>query len=247
MSNLVATKDYLLRKLDFWGELSASEQRTILVETQGAQLGVAKIRQGHIDFARHMTNLHPVLRKSKRWVKYCSQMGLNYRTVRRHIEGYQMALKTAHPNIIDVAATRGTNMFSPSADPTKPLGDFTEALKALPPPKDPDPKAAVKYVEAAEAYVQKHPPRRRRGVRRVETARRWLDAFQTARNAYKSISDTRARRVQALRFIRVLMGEFGLAAGRVEPETVPAEYLRRPGRPGQERDKAVGQRDKKVA
>lgn len=213
--------------------LTVSEQKTAQKEWAGVLAGHRNVVFGLLEMGEHLSRLKQLMEGKRQWINFCNNVGVfGPRTVRRYIENYERVQAQLHPKVINAAITEGVELFSPSADPERPFGYYQEAVKALPPPPEPkSDREARDYVISLREYAQKHPPARRRGVRRVSIERRAVDAFQAVRNAYKRVGDARARHRWAVKFIGYLMTEFGMSAQRFEPEAPPADWRRKPGRP----------------
>ena len=236
MSNLI-TKEFVGEQLDFWGKLGAEEQRTVLTETVGV---VAEINRGvaaKIAVGRHLQAVKKVLASPRegegQWLKYCNNLlPFSYRTAERYIEAFERVEGVLPAPVLEAAIARGVDLLASNADPKRPFGAYTEAVKQLPPPKDPTPKQAVEWVERVQEVAKNTPRLRHNARRRVGARELEVRAFQEFWRAYNGLPAGKTRAAWAVRLIAKLMTVAGLPAQRVEPEAIPDGYRPEPvGRP----------------
>lgn len=223
-------KDQLMKHdfftaLPFWDKLDREEQSTVEQETKGlAQAHAAQVVM-RTKMGEHLANLQKVLEGKGLFVRYLTSLKFTYRTAYRYIEAYK-AVKERLPDFaLEAAAARGIDLVGYQGN--KPFGPYTEAVKRLPPPKQP--AHVAKWLDSLEEERRKHRSSPRH--RKVDGQRAMRSLFRQASAVYKKLDGTKQRQKWAVQLIGILMGEFGLPAQTIQPEAPPDGFRAVLGRP----------------
>jgi hypothetical protein len=122
-----------LTNLSGWDKLPASEQKEVQRETQALAHSILDVGHSRLAVGQHLTSLKAILEPKRMFSKYLKIYRLNRSTAYQHIAAYKNAKSTLPEAVLNVAMARGYNMLGNSED--RPLGVYTDAVKALPPPK----------------------------------------------------------------------------------------------------------------
>lgn len=211
-------------------ELSEEEQATI--RREGKALARAMVNYGFskLEIGKRLINLRTVLEPHGLFVRLLQTLHFTPRTAYRYMYGFQNASKILPEAVLEEAMARGYRMIGES--PNTPVGVYTEAVKQLPPPKNPSPEAARKYLDSVERLRRQHARTGRQ--KPVEDPEYVIDeCFRSFDSRLKRIAEDEKTRTE---FLRVLVGMQMFAAGVSKPMTfkpveVPESLRVRPGRP----------------
>ncbi len=126
---------------DWWGVLTASEQRTVMIETQALTEEMVKYGMSRLAIGERLLNLREILEPKRKFVNFLNtQCRFSRATAYRYINTY-LSVKDRVPEVVlRTAIARGF--------------DITNAalVEKMPPPKTHDRTKIVKYLEKMEEY-----------------------------------------------------------------------------------------------
>lgn len=231
----LVTKDFFTG-LPFWGDLERTEQSTVEKETRGLAAAHAGQVVSRIAIGEHLTNLQAVLDGKKLFRPYLETLNFSYRTAYRYMEAYRAVKDRLPEYALRLAAARGMDLvsFGPGGV-VRPFGAYTEAIKKLPPPADPqDVPEWLNKVEEARKAVPKGGTRHKRTVAPDGALK---GAFRAVTSQYKRLPGGKTRNQWAVKLLGILMAEFGLPAQTVQPEAVPEGFRAVLGRPKEKKER----------
>ncbi len=222
----------------WWDKLNEDEQKTVLNESQ--QLAGAMLVYGNsrLSIGEHLTKLQAVLEPHNLFTRYLKTFHFSKKTAYRYIAGFKNA-RTALPEpILREAMKRGISIVGESE--MKPLGIYTDAVAALPPPKE-----IVNEVQAVTYLNQLEDVRKQVKSQEGKDAQTFgvpnvADPQATLRECYKFTS-LRIRKLPANSKVRVafiqklfgmLLRDLGVSGPQTfTPQAVPEEFQTHRGRP----------------
>lgn len=230
------------QQLPFWGKLKERE-RTDLME-EGRQLAAAMMVHGSSGLAigERLVNIRPILEPYKgAYTKLLSSFGFTDRTARRYIDGYENARAHLPEAVLKAAMAKGMRVLG--YDDQRPLGVYTEAYRLLPPPRNPDPEQATKYLNQLEQTRKernkvikeakksgKSVPVTEESVRRDPEFLR-KQTFRSIKNALDHIPK-RSRRGFLNDVVGMVLTHLGIGnPTSFEPEAIPDDFRQGRGRP----------------
>jgi hypothetical protein len=137
-----------LTGLPWWSKISIQEQSAVMEETQllaGSLLDVGKAR---LKVGEHLTKLQGILEPHNLFSRYLKTFHFSRKTAYRYIAGFKNAQATLPGPILVEAMKRNIDIIG--YDEVKPLGKYTDAVKALPPPNSATSEQASTYLDALE-------------------------------------------------------------------------------------------------
>jgi hypothetical protein len=124
---------------DWWGVLSSSEQRAMLIETQALTEEMVKFGLSRLAIGEHLLNIRSVLEPKRKFVNFLkTQCRFSKATAYRYIETYVRVRDNVPDLVLRTAIARGYDVI-----------DMT-MIQKLPPPKTQDRTKIVKYLEKIE-------------------------------------------------------------------------------------------------
>lgn len=211
------------------------------VKAEGQGLAVSLLNEGRSKLAvgQHLYNLNRILTPHNAWTKFLKQYNFNVRKAHRRIAAYTNAARFLPETVIQVAAIRNVDILSDKDE--KPLGRYTEAVKLLPPPEDPTPDQADKYLN--EIVAKEKEIRKSGGAPEAEEEEAVPIQPQDPQTLLKECYKFCALRFQRLpnnaktkqNFLHSLFGMLATKAGAskiaVTPMAIPEEFQIGRGRP----------------
>lgn len=220
----LVTKDFFTG-LPFWERLEKHEQQTVQHETKELARALANEGMSRLETGKHLKALQEALKRTGDFVAFCNTLHFSYRTAYRRIERYEWAEENLSPRVLELAGARGMDIVGYQTD--RPYGAYTEPIKQLPPPKDPE--KAPEWLDAIEAKRKELP--RKRAYRSVSPDISLRMAFAACYRRFKSVPAGKGRVAWSKRLIGLLMAEMGLPGQHFEPEAVPEGFRPKVGRP----------------
>lgn len=152
-SQPVLVPETVYTSLNWWDRLDATEQKT--VKTEGEHLAIALLNHGRSRLAigEHLVNIRTVLEPKKLFVKFLKNFHFSVKTAYRYMNGFSNAKRELPETVLSAAMARGYNMIGESEQ--KPLGIYTNAVRQLPPPKDPTQSQANQWLDSVEQVRKK--------------------------------------------------------------------------------------------
>lgn len=218
-----------------WDKLNGDEQEIILDE--GHKLAAALLLHGtsRVAIGEHLSKLRGVLEPHNLFGRFLKNFHFSKRTAYRYIAGYENAKMRLPDNILRVAMARGVNIIGDTE--IKPLGIYTDAVRKLPPPKDPNIEQANTWLTQVE-QVRKDTKQHAAPVGFVMPEP--IDVQMALKESFRFIS-TRYRRLPSTSkirsgFVRSLVGmilsELGVSGPQTfTPTAVPEDFRAQRGRP----------------
>lgn len=204
----------------FWGELSQTEQKTLVKETEGFLKEIETMRKSRTRAVLHLMNLRNLLLAKGHFHKYVQGLAHSARSSYRWLNRAN-ELELPAP-VLEAAADRGIDLIHAS---------YINPIKELPPPKtlaaleSDDPKV-IHYVERVEAL--RGSGASNKPVIHAEDAEKV--AWRAVMREYKRMG-SRARGPWGLRLLGRLMHAMSIPAQRLEPEVPPEDFAPKAGYP----------------
>lgn len=218
--------------LPWYKKLNTDEQGAVLNE--GQQLGQSLLQFGRSRLAvgEHLTKLSNILEPHKAFEKFLKHFHFSKRTAYRYIRGYQNAKARLPEAVLRAAMARGVQIVGESE--TRPLGVYTEAVAALPLPKEATDAQATTYLDQLEAVRKQTRTEIRMPTMFVgDPSMLMKEALRFVSVRYKHLpSAKRTREAWVKQLIGMLLAEFGIhAAQTFAPVIVPETFQVHRGRP----------------
>jgi len=126
---------------DWWGVLTAPEQRTVLIETQALTEEMVKYGMSRLAIGERLLNLRDILEPKRKFVNFLNtQCRFSRATAYRYINTY-LSIKDRVPEVVlRTAIARGFDLTNAAL------------VERMPPPKTHDRTKIVKYLEKMEKY-----------------------------------------------------------------------------------------------
>lgn len=229
----------MFSSLPWWDKLNVEEQTT--VQTEGMSLAQALLVNGasRLAVGEHLTNLQGTLEPHNLFGRFLKSFHFSKRSAYRFINGFKNAKARLPEPVLKAAMARGINLLGENDQ--KPLGVYTEAVKRLPPPSNPDAQQANAWLDSLEGV--------RKTVRQETSDAVGTESFvmpepndpQTAmKECYRFVSGrfkhlpsapkVRANWMRGL--IGMLITELGVSgAQQFQPQAVPEDFRIQRGRP----------------
>lgn len=232
----------------FFSKLTLSKQQQLLTDIE--QLTAARMMHvsSGLAMGKYFSSIHAICEPhSGAFRKIANSFKFTGRTAYRYMETYENVRSAFHETILKAMMVRGVNILSYSKE--APLGKYTEVVRLLPPPANPDEHEASRYVDQIEqTYKDRKKVMSERGERETpvvtHTKKDLLESnYRGIRNALKSLP-LRQRRPFLDELFGMALTELGIGSNTTfTPEAIPEDFRRGPGYPrGRPRtypDKAV--------
>jgi hypothetical protein len=128
-----------LTQMKWWNVLTPSEQRTVLLETQGFVEHRVRCGLSRLEMGKHLQALRDILEPKRIFTKFVkTQCNFSVATAYRFISDYEQISERVPEPVLRTAIARGYDVLDP------------EIIKKLPPPKTEDRNKIVKYLEKVE-------------------------------------------------------------------------------------------------
>lgn len=224
-------------QLAWWNKLNEQEQNAVVSEGKELAKSLLSYGRSRIAIGEHLTKLQGILEPHNLFGRFLKSFHFSKRTAYRYIAGFKNARTILPEAVLEVAMSRGYNMIGDSD--LKPLGVYTEAVRKLPPPVNPDPVQAETWLNQVEEV-------RRQDKSDVGTQSQTFDSLvpqdpsTLLKESYRFISIRYKRlpnnsKVKA-QFVRTLVGmiltELGVSGPQTfSPLAVPEDFRAQRGRP----------------
>ena len=209
-----------LEQISWWGDLSAYEQRTVLIATQSLSSEMQQYGLSKLAIGKELVTLREILEPRK---KFCDYLRKNFptcsvATAYRWIENYEIAKEKLPEGFLRVAMAQGYHVID------------AEMIERLPPPRTQDRAKII-------AYLAKLKTARKVEVNGTEPAADpemlLREAFNMVRSRYFRLPEDGRTRLEWLRSLfGMLLSEMG--GGKQQafaPVEVPQEFRIVRGRP----------------
>lgn len=127
-----------MEKMPWWTELSPSEQRQVLLETQSLTEELDKFGLSKLAIGEHLVKLRDILEPKKKFVSYLKHNfpeAFSRATAYRWIDNYQTATNTLPAPFVEVAMSQGYHVID------------AEMVEKNPPPRTHDKAKIVAYLK----------------------------------------------------------------------------------------------------
>jgi hypothetical protein len=204
------------------------------VQDEIRQLAAARMAhaQSGLALGQHLHNIYSTCEPySGAFMRICKSFSFSWRTAYRYMETWRNAQKAFPEPVLKAAMIRGLKVLSYNNQ--EPLGKFTKAVKLLPPPKNPTPTEAHDYIVKLEQKQREIRDDSKAGIEAMPADKDELlrQSFRMGRNALQSLKG-RAKRSYLDTLVGMLLTEAGIASlTQFEPEAIPDDFRRGPGRP----------------
>lgn len=223
-----------LQQLPFWSKLKERDQDSLVSEINS--LGAAKMMHisSGLAIGKHILNIYNTCEAySGAFRRIMSEMGFGLRQAYRYKDTFVNAQQAFPESVLKAAMVRGLDVLS--YDNERPLGKYTEVVRLLPPPRNPEPAEANRYVEQLEQTYKERKKAIKDGQdfddlkRDPETL--LMQNFRGIKNALKYVP-TRQRKRWFEKLVGMSMTQLGVGNPiTFEPEAVPEHFRQGPGRP----------------
>lgn len=208
----------------WWSKLNEKEHTLVLSESH--QLADALLNYGRSKLAigEHLTKLQAVLTPHNAWLKYLKTYHFKIRTAQHYIVGFKNAASALPEPILKEAMARGMNIIGDSDE--RPLGTYTQAVAALPPPSSPTKAQAVTYLDQLE-NVRKHTreaPIQSAPVVTGDPRLAQKIVYKTFSHWLKLLPADRSGKAK-MNFIKAVVGMFLAEAGISNPQTFSPQAI----------------------
>lgn len=240
-NRLFPAKD-MIAQLSFLEDMKEGERKKLISDMQYAAGAKLLVSRSKLALGKYIAAIKDdcghydgSFEKAMKFLK------INLRNAYRYLNGYNNVDQAWHENLVTVAINRGLNFVS--VDDEHPFGKYTEAVRLLPPPNNPDIDTADRYIEQLEETR-----------REINTKRKTLQASGKAvappitnikqdkellkERAYRAIKygltyvSKRERESWFEEVVGMGMTKAGYASAvRFSPIAIPEEYDAGPGRP----------------
>jgi len=219
----------------WWEKLAPSEQTILQVESEG--LAMAMLVQGYSRLAigAHLVKAQAILEPHHVFGKFLKLFRFTARTAYRYIQRYNNASSHLPETILRTAMVRGIDISGESVE--QPLGRYTTAAKALPPPADPtDEQAGIWLDSVVKAAKEKNdaPERTDLAVPIPQDPDTLLkECYRFCSLRYRKLPiNSRIRKTWVHHLSGMLLTDLGVGhAQSVAPIAVPEEFRAMRGRP----------------
>ncbi len=227
-------------------ELKPSEQEELFTATRGVMQSLAAEQVGILGqgfyLAQGQAILAPPLKgkvtNNKTFCKWLSTFRMAQRTAYRKIAAFKNAKEHYPDNVLKAAMARGMTLSSYST--VRPLGQFQEIVKALPPPKSPTPEKANEYLDTLNVKLKERRQRiAKKDKSKMEDEKPAPgDPAMLLKMGYRSLSTlakrvpSRSKRAWLDNMTGMMMTLMGISSGqRFEPCAIPEDFQPKRGRP----------------
>lgn len=215
-----------------WKDMPTDKANYVQAEIR--QLAAARMAhaQSGLALGQHLKNIYDTCEPySGAFMRICKSFSFSWRTAYRYMETWNNAQKTFPELVLKAAMARGLKVLSYNNE--EPLGKYTRAVKRLPPPKNPSPAEAHEYVVKLETLQKELRDDNKAALDAAPADKEELlrQSYRTARNAIHALKG-RAKRSYLDALVGMLLTEAGIASmTSFEPEAIPEDFRRGPGRP----------------
>jgi hypothetical protein len=231
-----------LLKQKYFKGLKPNEQETLFSATKGVMHSLAAEQVGLLGQGFYLAQGQAILapsngkrKKDQSFGKWLRNFRMTQRTAYRKIAAYKNAKEHYPDTVLTAAMARGMTIASHST--TRPLGQFQEIVKTLPPPKNPSPEKANEYLDQLNIKLKE---RRQRTARKDKKDEKQAtgDPAMLLKMSYRSLSvlakrlPSRSKRAWLDSVTGMMMTLLGISTGqRFEPCAIPEDFQPKRGRP----------------
>jgi hypothetical protein len=235
--------------LPFWEKLNTNEKAEL--HEEGQSLAAAMLMHGASGLAigEHLSNINQRLKPyNGGWSNFLRNWGFkNERTGYRYVRRYLNAKENMPQNVLKVAMMRNIALYGDKED--RPLGSYTEAVKILPPPKNPDMDQANRYLDQLEQTRREKMDAEKKSAKKDGEVRilaapatpknkeMWqMHVYRMFRSRFRRLPSSKtsdARKDFVRTVIGMILTEAGVSGGHYGAVAIPEEFKAERGRPRQ--------------
>lgn len=219
--------------LPWWDKLSQQEQSSVFAESQSLAQSMLLQGQARLRVGEHLSALQGILTPHNLFVRFLRTFRFSQKTAYRYIAGYKNAAARLPQSVLTAAMARGINIIGDTEE--KPLGVYTKAAEALPPPKEANEVQATTWLDQIEQVRKQNRSDDRAGITLVvgnpDALKREVVRF--AANRFEKLpTNKKTREKWAREVLSLLMTKFGVSVPQTySPMPVPSDYEVQRGRP----------------
>lgn len=216
-------------------EIPADTKAALEREDRALREDVDRYGKSKLGIGEHLSKIQQLLKEDRAFLRFVRNQSLfSQRSAYRYIAGYESA-KTLPASVLSEVMATGMNMLG---DEKRPFGVYTEAIKALPPPKTTD---AVKVRDYLEKVKELRSTLRAEKAESEKPEELLREAFRAVNSRFQRLPKnhkTKQRFVE--RLVGMIMTDLGVSSPqRYEPIAIPAGYKVVRGRPRKDREDAA--------
>jgi hypothetical protein len=233
--------------LPFWEKLNTNQKANL--QEEGTNLAAAMMMHGASGLAigEHLFNVNQMLKPiNGAWSRFVKDWQFkNERTAYRYVQRYKNAKNHLPQNVLKAAMGRNISIYGDKEE--RPLGAYTEAVKILPPPRNPDIEAANRYLDQLEETRKMNNDAQKKfgnkdGEVRVLAApatsknkEMWtMHVYRMFRSRFRRLPSSKtsdARKEFVKTVIGMILTEAGVSGGNFGAIAIPEEFRAERGRP----------------
>lgn len=226
-----------LQGLKWFGKIDQPQQAVVIEETVGLAEDLHTVNEGMLNVGERLTKLQGILEPHNVFNRYLAHFHFSKRTAYRWIAKFKNAATLPEP-ILRLAMSR--NIPIGGENEQKPYGTYTDAVRKLPPPRNPNAEQAATWLEQVQQVAKETrsanatnggPAMTLPEPTDPQTAMK--EAFRFVMNRYNQLPNNSRSRASWLKglFGMLLTGVGINAAQQFAPQPVPAEFAAGRGRP----------------
>lgn len=237
-------------QLPFWHQLRDAEQTRLTTESYHLVIARKQHGMSKLAMGQHLAYVQEMLKnRTYAFKQYLNLFNFSGRTGYRLIEFYKQILGLVNEPVLKVMVSTGFKLSK--ATNLRPLGEFTEAYKALAmvsevPPTNSNMDAAIRYVKKLQSQyesLQRDPrsmavvKKRLESESKVKREKRdsleyqLKHSFHTVKAAIRKMDGVSKKEELLERLVGYLLADRGVASKRFDAQSIPPDLQRPPGRP----------------
>jgi hypothetical protein len=234
-----------LQALKWFGKIDQPQQAVVIEETVGLAEDLHTVNEGMLHVGERLTKLQGILEPHNIFNRYLAHFHFSKRTAYRWIAKFKNAATLPEP-ILRLAMAR--NIPIGGENDQKPYGTYTDAVRKLPPPRNPSNEQAATWLEQVQQVAKETRSAGATNGTPSMTLPEPTDPQTSKKIAYKAVmnlfaklpnnSRTRANWLKDL-FGMILTGAGIQAPQQFAPAPVPPEFAAGRGRPANPTTQAV--------
>lgn len=225
-----------LQALGWFKKIDAPQQAVVLEETVGLATDLHAVNEGMLNVGERLTKLQGILEPHNIFNRYLAHFHFSKRTAYRWIAKYKNAATLPGP-ILELAMSR--NIPIGGENEQRPYGAYTDAVRKLPPPRNPSTEQAATWLEQVQQVAKEGRSAAATGgpaltlPEPTDPATAMKEAYRFVMNRYNQLPNNSRSRASWLKgLFGMLLTGVGLAGPQqFAPQPVPAEFAAGRGRP----------------
>jgi hypothetical protein len=234
-----------LQALKWFAKIDQPQQAVVIEETVGLAEDLHTVNEGMLNVGERLTKLQGILEPHNIFNRYLAHFHFSKRTAYRWIAKFKNAATLPEP-ILRLAMAR--NIPIGGENDQKPYGTYTDAVRKLPPPRNPSNEQAATWLEQVQQVAKEG---RSAGATNgapsmtlpepTDPTTAMKEAFRFVMNRYNQLPNNSRSRANWLKgLFGMLLSAVGIAGPQqFAPQPVPAEFAAGRGRPANPTTQAV--------